>query len=159
MPPAQESPHPGDQASVRIEASPEALYAIVSDPSRMGELSPECTGGRWLGGAAGPAVGAVFKGTNKRRFMRWSTANTVVEATPGKVFSFETRQSGVRWTYRFDPDESGTMVTEERAEWRSRPLIARVATAVALGGRAGHEQELRDGIVATLERLKAVAEG
>jgi uncharacterized protein YndB with AHSA1/START domain len=159
MPTAHDSRHPGDQATLRIEAAPEKLYEIVSDPSRMGELSPECTGGTWLGGATRPAVGAVFKGTNKRGFMRWSTANKVVAAEPGKVFSFETKQSGVRWTYRFEADGSGTLVTEERAEWRSRPLLAKVATTLALGGLEGHENELRDGMVATLERLKKVAEG
>jgi hypothetical protein len=158
MPTPHDSGHPGDRVSLRVEASPEVLYGIVSDPAGMGRLSPECTGGSWVGGATGPAVGAVFKGRNKRGMARWSTRNEVVEAVPGQVFSFETKQSGMRWTYRFEPDGSGTLVTEERAEWRARPLLARFFTAVALGGGAGHEEELRQGMLETLGRLKAVAE-
>ena len=79
--------------------------------------------------------------------------------SPGEAFAFETQQSGTRWTYRFEPDGDGTIVTESRAAWRSRPLVAKVFSAIALGGVADHDDEMRDGMLATLERLKAVAEG
>ena len=85
---------PADQTSLRIAASPQRIYDLVTDVAGMGRLSPECTGGRWLDGATGPAVGARFKGSNKRGFVRWSTTNTVVAAEPGVVFSFETGDSG-----------------------------------------------------------------
>jgi hypothetical protein len=134
------------------------VYAIVTDVAQMGRLSPECTGGRWLDGATGPAVGARFKGSNKRGFARWSTTNRVVEAEPGRAFSFETNQSGTRWTYRMEPDGTGTLVTESRAAFKDRPLIAKVFATLLLGGIDDHEDELRDGMRQTLERLKAVAE-
>ena len=151
--------HAGDEVSLRIDAPPERLYEIVTDVANMGRLSPECIGGAWQGGATGPAVGATFKGRNKRGIARWSTKNVVVEAEPGKAFAFETQQSGTRWTYRFEPAGDGTIVTESRAAWRSRPLLAKVFSALALGGVADHDQEMRDGMLATLERLKAAAEG
>lgn len=157
-PAATTPPAPGDEVSLHIAASPEALYAIVTDVSRMGELSPECTGGTWQGGATGPAVGATFKGTNKRGYARWSTSNTVVEADPGRAFAWETKQSGVRWGFRFAAEGDGTLVTEHRREFKDRPLVAKVFAKLALGGVAEHEDELRDGMRATLERLKAVAE-
>lgn len=147
-----------DRASLRIAASPARLYEIVTDVTKMGRLSPECTGGRWLGGATGPAVGARFRGTNKRGWARWSTTNTVVVADPGKAFAFETDQSGVRWRYDFEPDGDATMVTESRAAWRERPMIARLFARLLLGGIDEHDVELRDGMRATLERLKSVAE-
>jgi uncharacterized protein YndB with AHSA1/START domain len=148
-----------DEVSLRIEASPEALYELITDPSQMGRLSPECTGGSWVGGATGPAVGAVFKGHNKRGLARWSTKNHVVEAEPGRAYAFETQQSGMRWSFRFEPDGDATVVTESRAEFKDRPLIAKVFATLALGGIGDHEDELRQGMLATLERLKAVAEG
>src|SRR3954470_3226665 len=83
------APDPADSVSLRIAASPEALYDIVSDPAAMGALSPECVGGHWLDGATGPAVGARFKGKNKRGIARWSTKSTVVAADRGKEFAFE----------------------------------------------------------------------
>jgi len=158
MPETHESRHSADSVTVRIAASPERVYEVVSDVTQMGRLSPECTGGRWLGGVTGPAVGARFKGTNKRGMVRWSTTNRVVAAEPGREFSFETKQSGTRWTYRLEPDGDGTLVTESRAPWRDRPLSARLAARLFLGGVEEHEEEMRAGLVATLERLKAVAE-
>jgi uncharacterized protein YndB with AHSA1/START domain len=149
---------PGDEASLRIDAPPEHVYAIVTDVAQMGRLSPECTGGRWLDGATGPAVGARFKGSNKRGVARWSTTNRVVEADPGRAFSFETQQSGTRWTYRMEPDGDGTVVTESRAAFKDRPLLAKVFSTLLLGGVEDHDDEMRDGMRQTLERLKAVAE-
>jgi Polyketide cyclase / dehydrase and lipid transport len=158
MPEAHESSHPADSVSLRIAASPARIYDIVTDIAQMGRLSPECTGGRWLGGATGPSVGARFKGSNRRGLARWSTTNEVVAAEPSRAFAFETQQSGTRWSYLLEPDGDGTLVTEARAAFKDRPLLARVYSALALGGVADHDQEMRDGMLATLERLKVVAE-
>jgi hypothetical protein len=158
MPEPHESSQPADAVTLRIDARPERIYDIVSDVTQMGRLSPECTGGRWLGGAKGPAVGARFIGWNKRGWFRWFTTNKVVAADPGREFAFETQQSGTRWSYRMEPDGEGTLVTESRAAWRDRPLVARATARVFLGGVEEHEDEMREGLEATLERLKAVAE-
>ena len=155
--PADPSRSP-DSVSLRIASPAARLYDIVSDVTQMGRLSPECAGGRWLGGATGPAVGARFKGTNKRGFARWSTTTEVVAAEPGRVFAFETQQSGMRWTYRFEPDGDGTVVTEERTAFKARPAIAKLFTGLVLGGLDRHEDELREGMRATLERLRVIAE-
>jgi hypothetical protein len=158
MPEAHETSRSADTVTLHIAATPEHLYGIVSDVTQMGRLSPECTGGRWLGSASGPVVGARFKGTNKRGWVRWSTTNEVVAAEPGREFGFETKQSGTRWSYSFERDGDGTLVTESRAAWRDRPLTAKVASRLFLGGLDEHEDEMREGMRATLERLKAVAE-
>jgi hypothetical protein len=158
MPEASAAGPLSDEVSLRIAAPPDAVYAIITDVANMGRLSPECTGGRWLDDATGPAVGARFKGSNKRGFARWSTTNRVVEAEAGRAFSFETNESGTRWTYRLEPDGDGTVVTESRAAFKERPLIAKVFASLLLGGIDDHEDELRNGMRQTLERLKAVAE-
>jgi hypothetical protein len=155
--PAPEGAPAADTASLVIDADPQHLYELVSDVARMGRISPECTGGRWLGGAAGPAVGARFKGTNRRGWIRWSTHNTVVAADPGREFAFETTESGIRWTYRFEPHGSATLVTESREAFKDRPLVAK-AFALLLGGAEAHDDELRQGLVDTLERLRSLAE-
>lgn len=149
---------PSDEVSLGIQAPAARLYDIVTDIEHMGRLSPECIGGRWLDGASGPAVGARFKGKNQRGFVRWSTTNVVVAAEPAREFAFETQQSGVRWTYRFEPDGAGTTVTERREAFKPRPFVARAFTALLLGGVSDHDDELRRGMRATLERLKVAAE-
>ena len=149
---------PPDEVSLRIEAPPERIYDIVTDIAQMGRLSPECTGGKWLDGATGPAVGARFKGSNKRGIARWSTTNEVVEADPGQAFSFETQQSAARWTYRLQPDGTGTLVTESREMYKERPRSPRCSRRSCSAAIDDHDDELRDGMRQTLERVKAIAE-
>lgn len=151
-------PTEADAVTVHIDAPPAVVWAIITDIAGMGRLSPECTGGSWKGGATGPAVGAVFKGTNKRGFVRWSTRNTVVAAEPEREFAFQTAQSGTEWRYTLTPDGDGTSVTESRRAFAPTPLIARIFTGALLGGGEGHLDELRAGMAESLDRLKAVAE-
>ena len=106
-----------------------------------------------------PPSAPASRARNKRGFARWSTTNKVVEAEPGRVFSFETQQSGYRWSYLLEPDgTTATFVTESRAPFKKRPAVAKLFTQVLLGGEDGHTDELRDGMRQTLERLKAIAE-
>lgn len=110
-----------------IAASPQVLYDMVSDVTRMGEWSPETTSCRWVGGATGPRVGARFRGSNRNGWRRWSTSCTVVAAEPGSRFSFEVDLARLpisRWTYEFTPEGQGTRVretwTDLRAGWMDR---------------------------------------
>lgn len=58
------------EASIEIAASPEAVYALVSNLERMGEWSPENEGGQWLDGGTGQ-VGDWFEGFNKAGDREW----------------------------------------------------------------------------------------
>jgi hypothetical protein len=147
-----------DEVSLHVDAPPEVLYALVADVTNMGRWSPECTGGRWIGRTRGPAPGARFLGFNRRGLIRWATVNTVVTADPGREFAFETRQSGTRWGYRFEPAGDGTVVTEWREPFRDRPLAARLTARFLLGGVESHDVEMREGMRRTLERIRSVAE-
>lgn len=151
-------PSSDDRVSIHIDAAPADVYALVTDVAGMGRFSPECTGGRWLDGATGPAVGARFKGTNRRGAVRWSTTNEVVAAEPAEEFAFETKQSGMRWSYDLVADIDGTLLTESREAWRSQPLVAKIFSTVVLGGAKAHDDEMRDGMTATLDKIKQIAE-
>ena len=98
-----------------IKASPETLYDMVSDLKRMGDLSPENTGGMWVNGSTGPEVGAAFRGTNSSGDRHWATTAIIEQADPGKAFAFRVVVGPVkvaRWGYTFEPVEGGTKVTE-----------------------------------------------
>lgn len=103
-----------------IAASPEAVWALVSDPTRMGEWSPENVGAEWLGGATQAAVGAQFRGANKNGPMKWKTKCTVTECAANEVFAFDVKSGPIpiaSWAYRLEAVEGGTSVTEE---WTTR---------------------------------------
>ena len=131
---------------------------MVSDVTRMGEWSPENEGGTWLGGATGPRPGAKFRGANRHGSRTWQTEATVVDADPGRRFSFRVSAVGLKvaeWGYTFEPTATGCRVTESWIDLRPRFFkpIARMATGVA--DRAAHN---RRGMEQTLERLAAAAE-
>jgi hypothetical protein len=50
------------------------------------------------------------------------------------------------------------VVTESREMFKKRPASATFFATLLLGGTAGHDQEMDDGMQATLDQLKAVAE-
>ncbi len=115
---------------VRVErevagATPEQLYAMVADVTRMGEWSPETTSCRWLGDASGPQVGARFVGVNKASWHVWATVCRVTDATPGRRFAFDVALGlpVANWAYRFEPVEGGTRVVQtwtDRRGWLFR---------------------------------------
>jgi hypothetical protein len=152
---------PHDEVSVDIAAAPEAVYALVSDITRMGEWSPECISCRWAGGATGPAVGARFKATNKgRRGPAWFNTPTVTVAEPGREFAFNRQGPGIgsyTWRYRLQPTTTGTRVVESfDAE---RPLgSAMTWITEKWTGSSDRDADLRAGMTTTLARLKAAAE-
>ena len=71
-----------------FSASPDKVWALVTDLPRMGEWSPENQGGKWAKGATGPAVGAIFKGRNKNGKKAWGTNVKVNVCDAPKKFSF-----------------------------------------------------------------------
>jgi hypothetical protein len=80
-------------ATVDMNASPEAVWLLISDVTQIGRFSPETFEAQWLEGAVGPVVGAKFRGHVKRNEkgpIYW-TACTVTECDPGRVFGFAVR--------------------------------------------------------------------
>ena len=98
-------------ASIVVARSPEALYEMISDVTRMGEWSPVCKACWWDDGE-GPRVGAWFTGRNELPERTWETRSQVVAADRGREFAFEVNSGWVRWGYTFTAVDSGTRVTE-----------------------------------------------
>ncbi|HEY0519634.1 MAG TPA: SRPBCC family protein [Ilumatobacteraceae bacterium] len=142
-----------------IHADASALYDLVSDLPRMGEWSPENTGGSWVNGAEGAVVGARFRGTNNRKWARWRTDVVVTIADPGEHFSFDVTRGPVKisnWDYRFEPAGANTKVVETWTDNR----VPYVGTVVGwfIGVRDRRALN-RTNMEATLANLAATAEG
>lgn len=140
-----------------IEAPAEVVYDLLSDVTRMGDYSPENTGGEWLGGATGPEVGARFKGTNRLGSNSWSTKPTVTAADRGRRFEFVVPGSrGATWTFTFDPVPGGVRVTESIHQ--DRPSMFLIRFLQRRAGVTDRAANLRESMAITLERVAAVAE-
>jgi uncharacterized protein YndB with AHSA1/START domain len=137
-----------------IAASPDAIYALISDVTRMGEWSPETTKAEWLKGATGPEVGAQFKGTNSLKFLTWATKPTVTVADAGRTFAFKVPGgAGPVWTYELASTSTGTLVRESVQQEKRSPAPIRLMQRLA--GVTDREANVRSGMETTLERLAA----
>ncbi|HEY5832485.1 SRPBCC family protein [Streptomyces sp.] len=121
-----QSTHKAPPFEVRIEtevaATPEEVYAVVSDMPRTGEWSEECQGGAWVIGS--PAtVGAVFEGRNYRPESvvawapvvrgEWFTRAEVVAAEPDRAFRWAMCDSAGKaqesvWSFEIEPADGGS---------------------------------------------------
>ena len=148
-----------DSVTVQVQASPDEVWGLVSDVTRIGELSPETFEGEWLDGATGPAAGAHFRGHVKRngRGPVYWTQCRVTESEPGRVFAFDVVGPGDRvvnsWRYDIQATDGGAAVTESY-RLASNPLTK---LYWAIAGRARGRTN-RTGMQETLERVKAIVE-
>lgn len=122
---------PTASSTVTVATSPEHVYSLVSDLPRMGQWSPENTGGRWIGKQRGPQVGARFVGTNKGSRRWWPTTTVVTGAEPGRRFVFETRLGplvAAEWAYEIIPTDEGCRVTESWTDHRNGAVVWSAST-------------------------------
>ncbi len=149
-----------DQVSVTadIGASPDRVWAMVSDLTRMGEWSPESQGVTWLRGATGPQPGATFRGANRNGKKKWETRGTIVDAEPGRLLTFRITAAGFKvaeWRYELETTATGCRVTETWTDQRGRIAKAIGGPVSGVGDRAEHNRVTMEH---TLERLKSAAE-
>ena len=142
----------------KIAASPEVVWALVSDLPRMGEWSPENNGGTWIRGATGPTPGAKFKGRNEHGSHRWSTTVKVVDAIPGERFSFRVTVGPLKvaeWSFDIEATDRGCRVTETWVDQRSEFMKKLGGKASGVDDRVEHN---RAGMKQTLAGVAAAAE-
>jgi hypothetical protein len=158
--------HLRHRASVTVDAPLGRVWERVIDVTRMGDVSPQCTGCEWDDPATGFAEGAWFVGHNAGPGRTWSTHCLVVDVVPGRSFAFVNHANGdvplVRWGYEVEPagDSGGTLLTET---WEVLPdypdvigqLYPQYDLTEIIEGRLA---TAREGMAATLAALKAELE-
>lgn len=146
------------EVSRTIAASPEAVYAAISDVTRMGEWSQECYACEWKEGSHGPVVGALFDGHNRNGDHEWTTQGKVIEAELGRSFAFECSVNDFHfstWGYRIEAADNGCRVTE----WTQNLLPDwALETAKEISGVEDRTERNRQTMSGTLERLAAALE-
>lgn len=149
-----------DEVSAVIKASPEKVWALIGDITRMGEWSPVCRRCEWLGASQSPELGARFVGHSRQAGRRWSRECVITAAEPGREFGFSTLFRGgesTRWLYRLEPSGAATKVSEAY-EVVSMPRWVRTLVRIP-GVKAKSRRDNHRGMELTLARIKGVAEG
>ena len=131
-----------------MAATPDQVYAVLSDPTRVGEWSHEAHRARWLGQPAAPVVGARFVGSNRVGLMRWDMPCTIIAAEPGRRFAYHTRNGrpGTEWDYTLVPSGEGTRVLQR---WRilHLPRPAEILIHLAIPAHRDRREALADDLV------------
>ncbi|ROO90062.1 polyketide cyclase/dehydrase/lipid transport protein [Actinocorallia herbida] len=151
------------EESVLIDASPETVFAAVSDPRQVVRWSPEVFR-VWVRDEPIEEFSR-FVGFNRRGPFVWFTNCEVTVHDPERVFAFRVMSFGMEvalWGYRLEPVGSGTRLTEYwqdlRRGSRTAPLVSllgRVFTGTPPARRAALN---RAGMRTTLTGIKAALE-
>ncbi len=143
------------QAQIDIDAPVERVWSLICDLSRMPEWSPQCRLMKVLGPMR---AGARTVNLNRRKFMFWPTTARIVEFIPQHKLAFRIDISNVIWTYELERTETGTRVVESRHAENGTSAVTNTLINTFMGGVSGFEDELVDGMNASLARIKAAAE-
>lgn len=108
----------GDSVTMDMAATPERVWELVADVTRIGELSPEAFEAEWLHGATRPVLGATFRRPVRRNGIGpvyWSSCR-VTACEPGRSFGFEVfgpkHMVLNTWRYDIEPTATGSRVSE-----------------------------------------------
>jgi uncharacterized protein YndB with AHSA1/START domain len=149
-----------DEVRLVMRATPEHVYDVIADVTRMPELSPEVVECRWLHGATGPQVGARFVARNK--FTRGPAVGNkpvITAVDPGRRIAWSRTEpfgGTVEWTYEFLPHPDGTEVVES---YRTIKPVSRIGWLIIGTFSSKDRQSLqRAGMTETLGRLRDVVE-
>ena len=149
---------PDVEVSRDIAASPEVVFAALTDVTRMGEWSPETYAAEWNEGVSGPAVGATFTGHNRNDDNEWSTEATIVELVADERFFFDCAVGDFvfsSWGYVIEPTDAGCRVTEYSQNLIPEEMREASSGISGVEDRTTHN---RATMATTLDRLAAALE-
>ncbi|GAA0482494.1 SRPBCC family protein [Streptomyces olivaceiscleroticus] len=167
---------PKAECEIRIAAAVPRVWGLVSDIGLPARLSPELQRVEWLDGATAPAVGARFAGHNRHpKIGEWRTVSQLVTVAAGHEFGWavldtagrfgapvtDPAQALATWRFTLTPAFGGVLL---RHSVRVGPGASGLSTVIArMPDREEHLiearlAELRTGMTATLEGIKALAE-
>jgi uncharacterized protein YndB with AHSA1/START domain len=152
-----------------VTARPELVWDLVADVTRVGEWSPECIRGAWLGHPGRPQPGARF--TGRSRFANGFESEVtcvVTEADRPRAFAWvvlddsgDPARPSSAWRYQIDPLPGGSRVRQRFTHGPGASYL-RAAAAEAPDQAAeiiaGRRDALRANMSTTLSAMKAAAE-
>ena len=132
-----------------IKASPEAIFDVLADPARHGEIDGSGMVQNVRGESKRLELGSTFGMDMKLGPLPYRISNKVVEFDEGRLIAWA-HFGGHRWRYELEPVDGGTKVTES-FDWST----ARIPKAIEL---MGYPKQHPANMEATLERLATLLE-
>lgn len=144
-------------ATVRIEASPEGVFAYLTNLELLPGLSPENVRCEYLDEATELGVGVKFRGYNEAQAIdyKWHADCEVTVFEPNREFAYEVPpgyEHATTWAYKIEPDGTGSIVTERF----DAPLLG--LPDVYPGRIEGRRDNLEEACGITMANMKAALE-
>lgn len=149
---------PDIEVSREMAASPEAVFAAISDITRMGEWSPENVKCEWIDGHDKAEIGAMWLGHNRNGDKEWKTKAQVTEFEPNRRFAFDCVARDftfAKWAYTIEETDGGCKVTESSQDLRPESVKER---SFEISGVEDRYAENRKNMEITLDQIAAAVE-
>lgn len=143
------------QAQIDINAPVSKVWGLVSDLKKMPQWSPQC---RLMKPIGGLRQGGRTVNVNRRGFLFWPTTCRITELLPEQKLAFRVNENHTVWTYELEATEAGTRLIETRHAENGTTAVSNFLVNSLMGGVPGFEDELVEGMNASLTRIKAAAE-
>ena len=137
--------------SVDVDAPPEVVFAILSDPRQHARIDGSGSVRELVKGPERLSKGATFGMDMKLFGLPYKIRNTVVEYDENRQIAWR-HFGGHRWRYVLEPTSGGTRVTES-FDYSRYGLVPRLVVELA-----GFPKRNREGIAGTLVKLREAAE-
>jgi len=131
-------------ASRIVAAPPSDIFALLSDPSRHGDIDGSGMVQRARGGSSTLTLGTKFGMHMKLGRLPYRINNTVMEFEQDRLIAWA-HLGGHRWRYELEPVDGGTQVTET-FDWSTAKFPPFIE-------RAGYPKKNLAAIERTLDRL------
>ncbi len=148
------------EVAVEVGATPAQVWAVLSDPTRVGEWSHECHTVTWVDGHTEAAVGAKFRGNNQVKGFKWSRTCTITGLEPERLLVYRTSgglpPDSTEWRFRLEPAGGGARITQSFRILKF-PRLMEIVTVVFNPAHRDRSEALR-GDLAKLGELSATVE-
>lgn len=146
------------EETIETSAPPAKVFSLISDLTRMARWSPQVMKTFVRGGPVHRGTTAL--NINRRGVMVWPTRSEVVRFEPDREFAIRVKDNLTIWSFTLEPlPAGGTRIIQRREAPDGVSEVSRKVTERFLGGVGAFQDELRQGMRRTLERLKVEAEG
>jgi Polyketide cyclase / dehydrase and lipid transport len=111
-----------------VDATPEVVWAVAGDPTRVGEWSHECVEVEWCPGSSTAVPGARFRGRNRLKRAGWTRENEVVTADAPRELAWRTVPTrrypdSTLWKITLEPVDGGTRITQSYEILHINPIV------------------------------------
>lgn len=146
------------ETETEIDATPEAVWALITDPRALGGLSDQVLRTHVVG-TEPVGLGTRTVNINRRGPLVWPTRAKVVRFEPTTAYAFRIKDNASIWSFELAPTATGgTRVTHRREAPTGTTKVSKMLQEKVLGGIEEFDHEMVLGMGVTLQRLKALLE-